>query len=103
VSVVLRFSAYEVEELDELIQSNWGHFPRSSVLNSALEYFLQTHSTTDLKACEKRKVNFLIGRKRLERLDQCALSHHVNRADLIRFTIHKIIPLFAEGKIVESF
>ena len=53
--------------------------------------------------CKKRKVNLLIDREKLRKLNEYARSHGVNRADLIRFTIRKVIPMFAEGEIVESF
>ena len=102
-SVVLRFCAYELEELDQLIQSNWGPMPRGSVINEALGYFLHSPSSKDLEMCRKRKVNILIDRDKLRKLNEYAQSHRVNRADLIRFAIHKFIPMFAKGEIVESF
>ena len=91
-----------MEELDQVIRSNWWPMPRGSVINEALGYFLHSPSSKDLEMCKKRKVNLLIDREKLRKLNEYARSHGVNRADLIRFTIRKVIPMFAE-EIVESF
>ena len=102
-SVVLRFCEYELEELDQLINSNWGPMPRGSVINEAIGYFLGSASIKDLARCSKRKVNILVDREKFDKLNECAQAHGLNRADLIRFAIHKIILMFAEGEIVDSF
>ena len=102
-SVVLRFCEYELEELDQLINSNWWPMPRGSVINEALGYFLNSACRKDLEMCRKRKVNILIDREKFDKLNEYTRTHEVNRADLIRFAIRKIVPMFAKGEIVDSF
>ena len=102
-SVVLRFCEYELEELDQLIKSNWWPMPRGSVINEALGYFLNSACRKDLEMCSKRKVNILIDREKFDKLNEYTRTHEVNRADLIRFAIRKIVPMFAKGEIVDSF
>jgi hypothetical protein len=97
VSIVLRFPVYEVEALQELIQSNWGIFPRSSVVNEAIGHFLHTASAMDWEGCKKRKVNLLIAREKLRKLTKCAQYYGVNRADVIRYVIRNVIPMFAKA------
>ncbi len=103
MSVVLRFSVYEVEELDQLIWNNWWIFPRGRVINEALAYLLHHATNEDFEKCRKRRVNILIDPDRFSKLNECARSHGLKRSDLIRYAIHKVVPMYASGEVVESF
>lgn len=88
MSVVLRFCAGEINGLDELIQ---GMLPRSSVINIALEEFINTATSKDFEECRKRKVNLVINRKNLNKLTQYSSTYNINRTDLIRAAIRTFI------------
>jgi hypothetical protein len=77
--------------------SNWGILPRSSVVNEAIGYFLNTANPKDLRSCKKRKVNLLIDREKLDKLNKYAKSYGVNRGGIIRFAIRNVIPRFAKS------
>ncbi len=103
VSVVLRFCRYDVEELDQLIKSNWGPLPRSLVINEAVGHFLYHANGQQLEMCKKRRVNIILNRKRLDQLNEFAELHGLNRADIIRYAIRKVVPMFADEDRIESF
>ena len=98
-TVILRFCAYELEEFDRIIQSNWGIFPRSSVVNAALNELINYAIPEDFEMCRKLKVNLLIDRNKLSKLDECAEFYRVNRSDLIRLAIRRFSAKHA-GEIV---
>ena len=86
--------------MDRLIQSNWGIFQRSIVVNAAIDELIHSAAREDLEMCRKRKVNFAIGRRKIAKLDELAKLYGVNRSDLIRFAIRRFSQRFA-GEIVE--
>ena len=85
-SVILRFCEHELEELDRLVHF-YGGFPRSSIVNIALETFLYHARESDIQSCRKRKVNLVIDRGKFEKLTQYAKTYGVHRTDLIRLAI----------------
>ena len=102
LSVVLTFRAYEIEELDELVWNNWWIFPRGRVINEALAYLLHNATDEDYRKCKRRRVNVMIDPDRFSMLKASARAHGVMRTDLIRYAIHKVVPMYANGEIVES-
>jgi hypothetical protein len=85
-SVILRFCEHELEELDRLVHY-YGGFPRSSIVNIALETFLNHAKESDIQSCRKRKVNLVIDRRKFEKLTEYAKTYGVHRTDLIRLAI----------------
>lgn len=101
-SLVLTFRTYEVEELDELIQMNWGEFPRGRVINEAVAYLLHHATDEDFRKCKIRRVNVLMDPDRFSKLNECAKAHGLKRTDLIRYAIHKVVPMYASGEVLKG-
>jgi metal-responsive CopG/Arc/MetJ family transcriptional regulator len=87
LSVILRFCEYDLEELDSLVRA-YGGFPRSSLVNIAIEEFLHSPRERDFQVCKKRKINLALRPDMLSKLDEYAKTYGVHRTDLIRLAIH---------------
>jgi hypothetical protein len=87
VSVILRFCEYDLEELDRLVRV-YGGLPRSSLVNIAIEEFLDAPKERDFQICKKRKVNLALRPDKVGRLSEYANTYGVHRTDLIRLAIH---------------
>jgi metal-responsive CopG/Arc/MetJ family transcriptional regulator len=87
VSVILRFCEYDLEELDTLARV-YGGLPRSSLVNIAIEEFLDSPKERDFQMCKKRRINLAMRPDKLGRLDEYGKTYGVHRTDLIRLAIH---------------
>lgn len=103
VSVILRFCEYDLEELDRLVRV-YGGLPRSSLVNIALEEFLDSPKERDFQMCKKRKVNLAMRPDKLGKLKEYAKTYGVHRTDLIRLAIHNFKQKYdiKEGKLTSA-
>jgi metal-responsive CopG/Arc/MetJ family transcriptional regulator len=98
VSAIVRFCKYELEELDELVQE-YGGFPRSSLVNIAIQEFLHSPKQ-NFQKCTKRKVNLALRIKTVEELSNCAKTYKVHRTDLIRLAIRNLIRKYGTQEVI---
>lgn len=85
--VTLRFCEYELEEMKNLLDP-YGIFPRSSMVNIALEHLFGSKNDSVFRKCKKHKVKLTIDEPLLAKLNETAKTYSVQRTDLIRLAIH---------------
>jgi hypothetical protein len=76
-SVILRLCEYELEEFDSLVRT-YGGVPRSTLVNIALEEFLDSAKEQDFQVCKKHKVNLALRHDKLNELTQLARTYEVH-------------------------
>ena len=91
--VTLRFSEHELEEMTRLLDSYGGKkfFPRSSMVNIALEHLFGSKDDSVFRKCKKHKIKLAIDPPLLIKLNETAKTYSVQRIELIRLAIQRLL------------
>jgi hypothetical protein len=90
--ITIRFSEYELEEMKDLVDcyGGYGFFPRSSMVNIALEHLFASANDSVFRKCKKHKTKLAIDPSLLAKLNETAETYQVQRTDLIRLSIQRL-------------
>jgi len=90
--ITVRLSEYELQEFKDLVDSygGYGFFPRSSMVNIALEHLFASEDDSVFKKCRKHKTKLAIDPPLLTKLNETAKTYSVQRTELIRLAMRRL-------------